>query len=98
LWKEGNSKELIEDCFGDSYILSEALRCIQVSLLCVQHHPNDRPNMVSVLAMLTNETVLAQPKEPGFVIEMVSTERESTTENLISSSINEVTISLLDVR
>lgn len=98
LWKDGNSKEFIDDCLGDSYILSEALRCIQVGLLCIQHHPSDRPNMASVLAMLTNETILAQPKEPGFVIEKISIEGESSTKKLISSSINEVTISLVDVR
>jgi hypothetical protein len=98
LWKEGSSNELVDDCFGDSYILSEALRCIQVGLLCLQQHPIDRPNMVSVLAMLTNETVLAQPKEPGFIIKRVSIEGESKSENVMSSSINEVTISLLDAR
>ncbi|XP_058782678.1 G-type lectin S-receptor-like serine/threonine-protein kinase At4g27290 [Vicia villosa] len=98
LWKEGNSKELIDDCFEDSFILSEALCCIQVGLLCLQRHPNNRPNMTSVLVMLTNETVLAHPKEPGFIIERDSTEGNSTTENLISSSINGVTISLLDAR
>ncbi|XP_058782681.1 G-type lectin S-receptor-like serine/threonine-protein kinase At4g27290 isoform X2 [Vicia villosa] len=98
LWKEGISEELIDDCVGDSFILSEALRSIQVGLLCLQYHPNNRPNMASVLAMLTNEIVLSQPKEPGFIKERASTEGNSTTENLISSSINEVTISLLDVR
>jgi hypothetical protein len=54
--------------------------------------------MVSVLAMLTNETVLAQPKEPGFIIKKVFVEGESTSKNVMSSSINEVTISLLDAR
>ncbi|KAK2385795.1 G-type lectin S-receptor serine/threonine-protein kinase [Trifolium repens] len=100
LWKEGSSKELVDDCFGDSYILSEALRCIQVGLLCLQQHAIDRPNMVSVLAMLmlTNETVLAQPKEPGFIIKRVFVEGKSTSENVMSSSINEVTILLLDAR
>ncbi|WJX30436.1 receptor protein-tyrosine kinase [Trifolium repens] len=98
LWKEGSSKELVDDCFGDLYILSEALRCIQVGLLCLQQHAIDRPNMVSVLAMLTNETVLAQPKEPGFIIKKVFVEGESTSKNVMSSSINEVTISLLDAR
>jgi hypothetical protein len=96
LWKEGNSKELIDVCFGDSYILSEALRCIQVGLLCVQHHPNDIPNMTYVFAMLTNETILAQPNEPGFLIKRLSTDEEFTTKS--SCSINDVTITLLDVR
>ncbi|KAJ1406732.1 S-locus receptor kinase, C-terminal [Sesbania bispinosa] len=99
LWKEGNQKEFIDDCLGDSCILFEALRCIQIALLCLQYHPNDRPNMASVLMMLTNETILAKPKEPHFLIEGISIEGESsTTEKLMSSSINEVTISLLDVR
>ncbi|XP_024635847.1 G-type lectin S-receptor-like serine/threonine-protein kinase At4g27290 isoform X3 [Medicago truncatula] len=95
LWKEGNSEELIDDCLRDSYIPSEALRCIQVGLLCLQLHPNDRPNMTYVLAMLTNESVLAQPKEPGFIMQRVSNEGESTTK---SFSINEVTISLIGAR
>ncbi|KEH32835.1 G-type lectin S-receptor-like serine/threonine-protein kinase At4g27290 isoform X2 [Medicago truncatula] len=95
LWKEGNSEELIDDCLKDSYIPSEALRSIQVGLLCLQLHPNDRPNMTYVLAMLTNESVLAQPKEPGFIIQRVFDEGESTTKPF---SINEVTISLIDAR
>lgn len=44
LWKEGDPTELIDDCFGESYVISEALHCIQVGLLCL-HHPNDRPNI-----------------------------------------------------
>ncbi|KAI5411134.1 G-type lectin S-receptor-like serine/threonine-protein kinase SD1-1 [Lathyrus oleraceus] len=98
LWKEGNSKELIDDCLDNSYILSEALRCIQVGLLCLQRHPNNRPNMTSVLAMLTNEIAVTQPKEPNFLIGGVSNEGQPNVKNSISFSINEVTISSLDVR
>ncbi|XP_029129150.1 G-type lectin S-receptor-like serine/threonine-protein kinase At4g27290 isoform X2 [Cajanus cajan] len=99
LWKEGNPIELIDDCLGDSYVIPEALRCIQISLLCLQYHPNDRPNMASVIVMLTNETDLAQPKEPGFLIErLVPGEVESSITKQISSSVNEVSISLLDAR
>ncbi|KAL2337350.1 hypothetical protein Fmac_011796 [Flemingia macrophylla] len=99
LWKEGDPTELIDDCLGDSYVISEALRCIQVSLLCLQYHPDDRPNMASVVVMLTNETNLAQPKEPGFLIErIVPVKVESSTGKQISSSVNEVSISLLDAR
>jgi len=45
--------------------------------------------------MLTNESVLAQPKEPGFIIQNVSNEGESTTKPF---SLNEVTISVIDAR
>jgi len=51
--------------------------------------------MTYVLAMLTNESVLAQPKEPGFIIQNVSNEGESTTKPF---SLNEVTISVIDAR
>jgi len=99
LWREDGPTKLIDICLEDSYVISEALRCIQVGLLCLQHHPNDRPNMASVVVMLTNETILAQPKEPGFLIERaIPSEVESSTAKQISSSINEVSISLLDAR
>jgi hypothetical protein len=51
--------------------------------------------MTYVLAMLTNETILAQPNKPGFIIKGVSTDEGSTTKS--SFSINDVTITL-DVR
>ena len=76
----------------DSCIPSEAVRCIQIGLLCLQRDPRDRPNMTSVVVMLSSETTLPQPKEPGFLLEKVSYEGEQ------SFSINEVTISLLSTR
>ncbi|WOG90564.1 hypothetical protein DCAR_0309808 [Daucus carota subsp. sativus] len=38
-------------------------------LLCVQQYPEDRPNMSSVLVMLTSKVSLPQPKQPGFFTE-----------------------------
>ncbi|XP_052726832.1 G-type lectin S-receptor-like serine/threonine-protein kinase At4g27290 [Vigna angularis] len=99
LWKENDPTKLVDMYLEDSYVVSEALRCIQVGLLCLQHHPNDRPNMASVVVMLTNETILAQPKEPGFLMErVVANEVESSTEKQISFSVNEVSISLVHAR
>lgn len=99
MWKDNEATKLVDMYLEDSYVVSEALRCIQVGLLCVQHHPNDRPNMASVVVMLTNETILAQPKEPGFLIErVVPNEVESSTEKQTSFSVNEVSISLVDAR
>jgi len=51
--------------------------------------------MTYVLAMLTNESVLGQPKEPGFIMQSVSNEGESSTKPF---SLNEVTISLISAR
>ena len=98
MWKEGNSKELIDDCLRDSCILSETLRCIQIGLLCLQHHPDDRPNIASVVVMLSSEITLPQPKEPGFLIDKVSIEGETSLEKQTSPSTNQVTISMLNPR
>ena len=95
LWKEGNLGELIDNCLRDSCILSEVLRCIQIGLLCLQHHPDDRPTIASVVVMLRSENTLPQPKEPGLLIDKVSIKDEG---NQISSSTNEVTTSLLNPR
>ena len=90
--------QLIDACLEDSCILSEALRCIHIGLLCVQHHPNDRPNMASVIVMLSNQNALPQPKEPNFLIDKISFEGEPYSGNQTSSTVNEVTISMLSAR
>ena len=95
LWKEGNFEELIDDCLRDSCILSEVLRCIQIGLLCMQYHPDDRPDIASVIVMLRSDFTLPQPKELGFLTHKVSIEDKGKQ---ISSSTNEVTISLLRPR
>ncbi|XP_027353644.1 G-type lectin S-receptor-like serine/threonine-protein kinase At4g27290 [Abrus precatorius] len=97
LWKEGTPEQLIDGCLVDSCNITEVVRCIQVGLLCLQHHPNDRPNMTSVVVMLSSENVLLQPKEPGFLFKNVSIEGEESSDKQ-TSSINEVTISLLNAR
>ncbi|GLT64179.1 hypothetical protein SLA2020_366870 [Shorea laevis] len=65
LWKEGRPLELVDACLGESHSLSEVLRCIHVSLLCVQQRAEDRPSMSSVVLMLSSESALPQPKETG---------------------------------
>nr|KYP69007.1 Putative serine/threonine-protein kinase receptor [Cajanus cajan] len=91
LWKNGTPEKLIDVCLENSCNIFEVVRCIQISLLCLQHHPNDRPNMTSVVVMLTSENVLPDPKEPGFLIRRVSNEGEQSSNRQISS-INEVTV------
>lgn len=89
---------MIDDYLRDSCIESEALRCIQIGLLCLQYHPDDRPNMSSIVVMLSSVNTLPEPKEPGFLIKKFSVEGEPSSGRQKSSSVNEVTISLLDAR
>ncbi|KAL3718382.1 hypothetical protein ACJRO7_003508 [Eucalyptus globulus] len=73
LWREGRAMELIDESVCASFVESQAERCIQVGLLCVQKFPEDRPAMSSVVFMLANEgATLPPPKEPGFFIERSS--------------------------
>ena len=92
--------ELIDESLVGSYSNSEVLRCIHVSLLCVQQHPEDRPTMSSVVFMLGNQTALAQPDQPGFFIAKRPVEVNDSSNNQESSSttINEVTVTLLEAR
>ncbi|XP_038903762.1 G-type lectin S-receptor-like serine/threonine-protein kinase At4g27290 isoform X2 [Benincasa hispida] len=98
LWKEGNIEELIDDAIRETCSLSEVLRCINISLLCVQQHPNDRPTMSSVVMMLGCEIPLLQPKQPGFFIENEAIAMKSASSKDKSTSTNELTITLPDPR
>ncbi|XVE80253.1 hypothetical protein DITRI_Ditri14bG0124900 [Diplodiscus trichospermus] len=69
LWMEARPLELIDNALGDTYNEDEVLRCINVALLCVQQRPEDRPSMSVVLLMLCGESILPEPKQPGFFIE-----------------------------
>ncbi|XP_047152687.1 G-type lectin S-receptor-like serine/threonine-protein kinase At4g27290 isoform X1 [Vigna umbellata] len=95
-WKESIPIEFIDTCLRDSYILSEALRCIHIGLLCIQHQPNDRPNMTTVVTMLTSESTLPQPEKLVFLMQRVLVE-EDVVQNMYCPT-NEVTISDVEPR
>ncbi|XP_028785237.1 G-type lectin S-receptor-like serine/threonine-protein kinase At4g27290 [Neltuma alba] len=97
LWNEGIPLEFSDKHLGESCVESEALRCIHVGLLCVQYHANDRPNMTSVVIMLSSEGVLPEPKEPGLLLENIPIKRESPNSHT-NPSINKVSITLLEAR
>ncbi|CAK9160390.1 unnamed protein product, partial [Ilex paraguariensis] len=97
LWTEERALELIDTLVEDSCILPEIFRCIHVGLLCVQHLPEYRPNMSSVVLMLSSESVLPQPKQPGFLIE-VHNEAHPSSSNNESCSANEMTDTFLEAR
>ncbi|KAJ9182779.1 hypothetical protein P3X46_006734 [Hevea brasiliensis] len=98
LWKEGKSLELIDPVLGESYHLLEVMRCYHISLLCAQHHAEDRPSMALVLLMLGSETPLPEPKEPGFFKDKGRVDEGSSSSKIESSTTNEMSISLLEAR
>ncbi|GLT46510.1 hypothetical protein SLA2020_202570 [Shorea laevis] len=98
LWKGGHPSVLIDSFVKESCNLSEVLRCIHISLLCVQQHPTDRPSMSSVVLMLGSEITLEQPKIPAFLFDKKSLEAISSSIKLESSSTNELSLSVLEPR
>lgn len=89
---------MIDTFIKDSYALSEILRCIHVSLLCLQEHPKDRPTMSNVILMLGSESALVQPKQPGFYLERDSLEVDSLLRRNEFSTTNELTITHFEAR
>ncbi|XP_019196680.1 PREDICTED: G-type lectin S-receptor-like serine/threonine-protein kinase At4g27290 isoform X2 [Ipomoea nil] len=100
LHKENRSLELVDPKLVDSCHLGEVIRSIHVGLLCVQQSPEDRPNMSSVVWMLSNEGVLPEVKQPGFFTErsVVISGNQSSWSTHTPSTVNDMTITLLDAR
>ncbi|XP_023641357.1 receptor-like serine/threonine-protein kinase SD1-8 [Capsella rubella] len=73
-WEEGKGLDIIDpvlvlDLESSVFQPRQVKRCIQIGLLCVQEHPNDRPTMLSVSVMLTSDTVeIPLPKPPSSLL------------------------------
>ncbi|XP_060675130.1 G-type lectin S-receptor-like serine/threonine-protein kinase At4g27290 isoform X2 [Ziziphus jujuba] len=98
LWKEGRPLELMSPCFKDPINHPEVLHWIHIGLLCVQEHPEDRPSMSYVVAMLGSESSLPQPKQPAFSSGKVTVRADSSSSKARSSSTNEMTVTDLEPR
>ncbi|CAA3011168.1 receptor kinase At5g39000 [Olea europaea subsp. europaea] len=96
MWNEGKALEFLDKSMKDEFLADEALRCIQVGLLCVQNRPGDRPTMQSVLEMLEGEVLsLPQPLPPAYVENGTYSSLKMSTH---IDATNEVTITELECR
>ncbi|XP_056848301.1 G-type lectin S-receptor-like serine/threonine-protein kinase At1g61360 [Raphanus sativus] len=70
-WSETGGVELLDQDIADSESdsVEAVMRCVQISLLCVQHQAMDRPNIKQVVTMLTSKMDLPKPKQPMFVLD-----------------------------
>ncbi|GLT69405.1 hypothetical protein SLA2020_415600 [Shorea laevis] len=99
LWNEDKALELVDALMEKSIVKSEVLRCIQIGLLCVQEHPEDRPSISLVLLMLDGgQLPLPQPKQPGFYTSRFLNENTSSSISGKMHTGNEPTISMLQAR
>ncbi|WJX21098.1 hypothetical protein P8452_10569 [Trifolium repens] len=64
-WRDQTPLELIDQDIRESCNHNEAVKCIQIGLLCVQDKPDDRPSMANVVSYLTSTSAeLPVPGEP----------------------------------
>uniref|UniRef100_A0A7N2RES7 Protein kinase domain-containing protein n=1 Tax=Quercus lobata TaxID=97700 RepID=A0A7N2RES7_QUELO len=97
-WKDGTLLEFLDPTLGDSYSRNEVTRCLQISLLCVQENPVDRPTMASIVLMLNSYSItLASPKNPAYFrternMPSVELESDKSKSELIPLSVNKASI------
>ncbi|KAJ7967629.1 Cysteine-rich receptor-kinase-like protein [Quillaja saponaria] len=65
-WRDRAPLELLDPTLRNSYSRNEVIRCIHISLLCVQENPADRPTMATIALMLNSYSVtLPLPQQPA---------------------------------
>ncbi|KAJ9566428.1 hypothetical protein OSB04_002394 [Centaurea solstitialis] len=81
LWKEKKGEELIDGRLIENSSVAEALRWINIALLCVQEDPQDRPTMSTVVFMLEGQwsANLPTPSEPPLSFARFAAVSEHTT-------------------
>ncbi|XP_062089367.1 G-type lectin S-receptor-like serine/threonine-protein kinase CES101 [Humulus lupulus] len=99
LWSEGRGFEFVDPALVE-YSFSEALTAIHIGLLCAQDRPDDRPTMLDVVSMISNDTsLLPPPKQPTFFIRDVLMEDiEVGMQKTENCSLNDVTMSVMEAR
>ncbi|RWR90872.1 cysteine-rich receptor-like protein kinase 10 isoform X2 [Cinnamomum micranthum f. kanehirae] len=107
-WNDGIVFEVIDSTISAHCSRSEAVRCIQIGLLCVQEDATSRPIMSSVVLMLTNLSfTLPAPSAPFFVTSTMEPALQSASQEnrldpspsrLPLRSINDASITELDLR
>ncbi|KAH6826694.1 hypothetical protein C2S53_008890 [Perilla frutescens var. hirtella] len=96
LWKNDSSDELIDPVLdmSDSSSSILALRYIQISLLCVEENPADRPLISEVVGMLSNEKkAIASPLNPAFIVGRSLAKPTPTQHKVEICSVNDLTVS-----
>ncbi|KAL8098514.1 hypothetical protein AgCh_031332 [Apium graveolens] len=97
-FNEDKLTELVDRAILESSNQHEVFRVIQVGLLCVQEYPEDRPDMSSVVMMLSSKIALPIPKKPGFFTERKRHERDYSSSKHTLSSSNEYSITTIAPR
>ncbi|KAF5443869.1 hypothetical protein F2P56_036393 [Juglans regia] len=99
LWRDGQSLKLMDSTIGYPSSTSTLVRCINIGLLCVQENPADRPTMLDVVLMISNEHgPLVTPMQPAFTAGRNLTHMNPTVNPVENCSINSITFSIMEAR
>ncbi|KAJ6819487.1 receptor-like serine/threonine-protein kinase SD1-8 [Iris pallida] len=95
LWNEGSALELVDETMSNRFSINNVIRCINVGLLCVQKHPEDRPLMSTVIVLLGTDIMsLPEPKQPGFISRTCHSEQDQSSRKQDSCTSNDLKITL----
>ncbi|KAJ7968433.1 G-type lectin S-receptor-like Serine/Threonine-kinase [Quillaja saponaria] len=98
-WNEDNVTPLISPEIYDQCFRNDIMRCIQIGLLCVQELARYRPTVATIISMLHSEIVnLPPPKQPAFTERQIMLSAESSQKKHRPSSINNVTVTIVQGR
>ncbi|XP_009609150.2 G-type lectin S-receptor-like serine/threonine-protein kinase At4g27290 isoform X2 [Nicotiana tomentosiformis] len=100
LWNEENAMSLVDASLLESCNEEDALKCINIALLCVQEDAGIRPSMPDVTIMLSSKnTSLPKPNKPAFTARTrACSTSTSPSSKLYINSNNELTVTLEDGR
>ncbi|XP_059277813.1 G-type lectin S-receptor-like serine/threonine-protein kinase At4g27290 [Lycium ferocissimum] len=80
LWTAEKAITMVDESLLETCNMDEALKCINIGLLCVQEHPCQRPSMSSVILMLGGESmILPKPNQPAFVARTAISSKSTTS-------------------
>lgn len=98
LFNGGQAFELINQSVATPENAFQILRLIHVGLLCVQEYAEDRPSMPLVTVMLSGDSRLPWPKQPGFYVRRHAVNGEVAVSDDLASSGNMEAITILSAR
>ncbi|KAH9627132.1 hypothetical protein KSS87_011620 [Heliosperma pusillum] len=100
LWRENRGLEFIDSTLTlYEREQEQAMKCMNLGLLCVQENASDRPTMSTVIAMISNEaTQLLTPKKPAFFFGNYASQAERPQCDVEQGSLNDASVSEMEAR
>ncbi|KAK4344159.1 hypothetical protein RND71_037253 [Anisodus tanguticus] len=80
LWTEEKAITMVDETLLETCNMDEAIKCINIGLLCVQENPCQRPSMSNIIVMLGGESmILPRPNQPAFVARTTVSSKSTTS-------------------